>query len=500
MIAIAPETVSAIDRYAEDILHIPVYRLMKQAGHALALSVRAALPKGGTVLFLCGGGNNGGDGYAAAVELLRSGIRAIAADVTGRGQASEAGRAFLEEYRKEAGDPLDREAAIHRDADVLVDAILGTGARLPLGEELAGISAFIRAHRAYKIAADLPLGVDAAFGRVDPLAVTVDETVCFGFLKQGLFSYPARAFCGRITCRDIGLAQSEVITHFALSDRLTDKADIPALLPVRPVDSHKGTYGHLLMLCGSPRYRGAAILAATAAVRMGAGLVTLAAPEEVLAAAVTVCPEVICARMDTPKAEALLPLAEGKSAILIGPGVIADEALLSCLDALLKTEGCPLILDAGALGALAAYESVLLLKGAKRKVILTPHPGEFSRLVSLDTQRVQAERLPLALSFCAENPVTLVLKGAASIVAEGARFALNLTGSPSLAKGGSGDVLAGALASLIASGMPPYEAARLAVFLHGAAGERLCARYSPIGVRPADLADAMAEILGEVYR
>ena len=522
MIAISPDTVRKIDEYARDVLNISVKLLMGRAGDAVAEAARRHLPLGGTALILCGGGNNGGDGYAAALALRRMGLSAFAADVLGKGQAGEEGKDLLKEYSENERErlleiarnaPEEKRARLLKEADekarpltlaeaaamphaLLIDAVLGTGGRLPLREELLPVAKLISGSTAYKIAIDLPLGTDAESGRADPAAVRVDETVMLGFPKHGLHSYPARAYCGRLTLDPIGLDVPAVREHFALTDRLMSKEDAAALLPRRAANTHKGSFGHLLLLAGSPRYRGAALLAASAALRMGAGLVTLASAEEVLSAAAVRDPEVICAALPAP--EDTLVLTEKKTAILIGPGAGADEALLSRLRLLLSSEGAPLVIDADGLTVLASDAGRDLLREAKRKVILTPHPAEFARLLGKSTEEVQADRLLLARAFVREYPVTLVLKGAATVVSEGERFSINLTGGPSLAKGGSGDVLAGALASLLATGLSPYDAARLAVAVHGAAGDRLATEFSEHGVRPADLPDEMARILGEV--
>ena len=494
MIAISPKMTEVIDRFAEASLGIPTVRLMERAGLAVADHVAAVCPEGGRVLVLAGGGNNGGDGYAAALILAARGYRAVVCDVLSRGQRSEAGRHFLTEYERTIGTPITLEAAAAWPHDCLVDAILGTGATLPLSEALYPAAALIESSPAYKLAVDLPLGIDAESGCVDPHAVTVDETLMLGFPKHGLYSYPARGHVGRLTVADIGLDNAEVRALIGESERLTGLADIAALLPKRAANTHKGSYGHLLLLAGSPRYRGAALMAASAALRMGAGLCTLASCEEVLSAAAVTLPELIltplCDHSDIPS------LCEGKSAVLLGPGsgvgdVTAERAFL-----LLSTEGAPVLFDADAINVLASAEGREKLAEAKRRVILTPHPAEFARLIGADTATVQADRLALARRFAKEHPsVTLVLKGAATVIAEGDRFTVNVTGSPALAKGGSGDVLAGAIASLLATGLTPYDAARIGVCLHGAAGECMERRYSPLGVRPSDLPAAMAEAL-----
>ena len=501
MIAISPKLVPEIDRFATDALGIPVATLMERAGEAVASAAARHLTPGGCALILAGGGNNGGDGYAAALALLRLGHRAVVADVMGRGQSGEAGRAMLAAYRRAVGEPLTLEEAEGVPHEVLIDAVLGTGARLPLGEELLPVSRLIRASHAYKIAVDLPLGADAEEGRCDPLAVRVDETVMLGYRKRGLLSYPARTLVGEITVDDIGLDLPEVRDRFSLTDGATDLSDLCSLAPRRAANTHKGSFGHLLILAGSRRYRGAALLSTAAALRMGAGLVTLASDEEVLSAAAVSFPDAILTAAPADAAETLA-LSDGKGAVLAGPGSGVGEALLHRTLALLATPGAPLVLDADALTVLADEEGrgLLALRAAARPVVLTPHPLEFARLIGKSAPEVQAARLTLARRFTEEYPVTLVLKGAGTLVAEGGECNVNLTGGPSLAKGGSGDVLAGAIASLLAGGLAPMTAARLAVLLHGAAGDRLAEVLSPLGVRPYDLPEAMARVLSEAYR
>ena len=527
MIAVSPTMTKTIDETAELQLGIPTVELMRRAGLAVA---QAAAPHtvGGAALILAGCGNNGGDGYAAACALMRSGFRAVVIDVTGRGQRTPAGQHFMREYLRmdaerirRATEPLDaavaerkitleeraaRIAALKNPETMteastfchtcLIDAILGTGATLPVSEALHPAAELLAKSTAYKIAVDLPLGVDAEGGTVDPCAYTADETVVLGFPKHGLYSYPACTRVGRLTTCGIGLDTPALRALLPLPEGATDLSDIPAMIPARDPAGHKGSFGHLLMLCGSPRYRGAAMLSAEAALRMGAGLVTLASDDAVTAPAVTRMPELITERFAV--GDALAPLTARKTAILVGPGC-PPEGLMPLLTELILTEGAPLILDAGALGALAEAgdAGLALLRSPARPVVLTPHPAEMARILRITVEEVQAARLPIARRFAAEHRVTLVLKGARTVVAEGDRFAVNLTGGPALAKGGSGDVLAGAIASLIATGVTPYEAARLAVCLHGAAGDRLAERYSALGVRPSDLPAEMAALLAE---
>ena len=281
------------------------------------------------------------------------------------------------------------------------------------------------------------------------------------------------------------------------SARFSDAALAASLLPARPADGNKGAFGRALLFCGSEKYRGAACLAAEAALSGGAGLVEIASCESVVSLVLTRAPSVIGTAYVPSTRGAYLPLtlAEKATAILVGCGSGASERLCLSLYELLSTPGCPVALDADALNALSIMRegSLDVLKNAARPVVLTPHPLEFSRLSGLSLAEISADRVGVASRFAEEYGVTLVLKGAGTVIAApNGEVTVNTTGGPGLAKGGSGDALAGLLVSLLAQGIAPYSAAVLAVYLHGAAGDALSDEYSPYGVRPDDLPRVIA--------
>lgn len=507
MIAVSPSLIPKIDAYATDILGIPERELMERAGEAVAKEIAERLPTGSTVLFYCGGGNNGGDGYAAALALTRMGYRALAVDLFGLSQRTEAGKYYLEAYRAKIGEPLSAEEGEKTEADCLVDALFGTGGRLPLPEEAIPVAKRFEKSAALRVAVDIPLGVNGENGEVAPIVAPVDITVCLSYPKYGLYSYPAREFVGTIVSNGLALPQEPLLRHFSLTDTLSDDALLKKAFPPRKQNTHKGSYGHVLLLSGSPAYRGASILASLAAtaLRLGCGLVTLASCQAVTDAVLPAVPEAITKTilpLEEETSDTLLSLAEKKSAILIGPGCGASAALARHIYAFLRTEGAPLILDADALNSLSLdpTESKKRLVASKRQVIFTPHPQEFARMTGFDTKKVQAKRLSLARSFAQEIPGVLVLKGAATLVCEGERFLVNTTGSPALSKGGSGDVLAGAVAALVGQGVSPFTAAAAAVYLHGKAADNLSSLYSEYGVRPADLPNEMAKLLAGINK
>ena len=270
------------------------------------------------------------------------------------------------------------------------------------------------------------------------------------------------------------------------------------LLPQRPDNSNKGTFGKLLLLTGSEKYRGAAHLTLGAALRGGVGLVTFMGGRELCRELRARYPEAIY--VDTEDADPV-ELSHRHSATVIGCGSDKTDALLSTVRGLVLSEGTPLVLDADALNVIAASdEGAALFKRAKRPLILTPHPTEFSRLTGVPTEEIQASRLTYAQKFAREHGLILVLKGSGTIVTDGEQTYINTSGSSALAKGGSGDVLAGLIGALIASGMPLIEGVSLGVYLHGAAGDALAEDYSSFGVTPSDLPVAIAHQLAELER
>ncbi len=518
MIAVMPDDIQKVDAYAEQTLGIPTKHLMRRAGDALAKRVECAVPSRGFVVILAGPGNNGGDGYAAGVLLMQKGYRVLVVDLFARGQKTDAGKAFLAEYKalpealllsfseNETGagflDKDELQTYIYK-ADVIIDAVFGTGYAGELPPVAVTVLSMLqtRPKKSYLLAADVPLGVCSATGRVSPFAVFYNETVMLSYPKLGLYSYPARGYTGKLTVDDLGLPKEKVDAHFGFIHRAVDDGEVKEWLPRRAKNTHKGSYGQLGMLVGSQAYTGAAVLAVSGAMRTGVGLVRLFAEESLKAPLLSSAPELLfwgVSPLSTWSKKDARRFFEDKkvSAWLVGSGSFVSDGLAHCLEALLKTEGAPLVLDADAINtlALSKYRLLPLLKNAKREIVLTPHPLEFARLLQTTVDDVNGNRLSLATSFAKEYHVTLLLKGAASItVSRDGQVYVNTTGSSALSKGGSGDVLAGAVASFVAQGVPTAEAAALAAYLHGCAGDGLAGIYSEYGVMPSELAAAMAK-------
>ncbi len=278
----------------------------------------------------------------------------------------------------------------------------------------------------------------------------------------------------------------------SMANMQTTESYVKAHLPVRTANSHKGTYGRVLLLCGSGNMRGAAALAVLGALRMGAGLVTLASSREVIDALSAALYEALWLDRETPD---LLERSDAMQAIGIGCGMGQTEHTRQLVTALLSRAGAPLVIDADGINVL--HGRTRLLREAARSVILTPHPLEFSRLCGLPVEAIQSNREGIAKDFAAKYGVTLLLKGHGTVITDGENTFVNPTGSSALAKGGSGDVLCGMLCALLAQGASPLDAAVIAAYLHGEAGQRLAAEYSEYGVLPSDLPAAAAKLLRE---
>ena len=510
VILVHPSMIPEIDKYASETLGIPTATLMHRAGSAVARAVRSYAPKGTSVAIFAGKGNNGGDGYAAAVELFDE-YKVTVYDVFSVGQRTDEGKRFLKMYHDLGGTvvplTLDEKEVEHiSSSGCLVDAVFGTGYSGDLPEIARRlIELFATLHDTVKIAVDVPLGVNSELGTLttdNPYYATA--TVALGFVKVGLVSYPAGNYVGRLIIDNLGLQNERVLSRFSFDSYYTDSHIATETLPERASDSHKGSYGKLLMVAGSSTYLGAAHLSLEAALRSGVGYVTYLGEKAMCDSLVSKLPEAIY----TPVApeyitsDELAEIAQKHTAILIGSGIGTEhsDTLYAHLEKLLLTDGAPLILDADAINVLAKRRerSLELIRASLRKVVLTPHPLEFSRLSGIPTSEVQSNRLAVAKSFAKDNDCILVLKGAGTVITDGNENYINSTGSSALAKAGSGDVLAGCLAAFVASGVSPLRASALAAYLHGLAADSLSEELSEFGVIPSDLPREIARQIRKI--
>lgn len=494
---VTAEEMRALDRATIEDVGIPALTLMETAGRAVAQAVLRALGRQGHIAVVCGPGNNGGDGFVVARVLRDHAVDAVAYLAVPRTVVKGDAAAHLAILERAGGvvrmidtpAQLAEVAPAITGAEVCVDALFGIGPVRPIEGHLAQVVAAINGAR-HCIAVDVPSGMDSDTGFVGGACVEAHRTVAMAAHKIALVSAPGFARCGEIEICDIGIPLG-VIATATVHAGLVEEADVRGWLPKPRALDHKGTRGHALIIGGAPGMRGAGRLAATAALRAGAGLSTLAAhggddltaPDSVMTKAV---------------AGAIEKLLEGKAAVVIGCGLGQDDAARGWLREVLAA-GVPAVLDADALNMIA--DDPEALAKAAGPIVITPHPGEAARLLGITTKALEADRLAAARALAAKTHAVVVLKGARTIVCDGTlgddHCAINPTGGPALATGGSGDVLAGAIGGLLAQGLAAAEAARAGVFVHGLAGERL-ARVHGRGAISADLGTAIASVIAQL--
>jgi hydroxyethylthiazole kinase-like uncharacterized protein yjeF len=435
------------------------------------------------VLIICGKGNNGGDGLVMARLLHDDGADVTVMMLARRGELSaDTGLNYdrlpsvVSVVHAERGHWAEALGQLVGHADAVVDAIFGTGIVPPLKEAHADLIRALNDAGVPTVAVDIPSGVCGDDGKVDPVAVAADMTITVGLPKRGLLLRPGRDFTGDQIVVDIGFAPEICRAHTA-DHHCLQSEDYLALLPPRPTDSHKYQCGTVLVLAGSRAYGGAAHLAGLGALRSGAGLVTVAVPRCLEIPLRVGLPEALTVPLGQTDAGTLAPIDEDawqdlltrRDAVAVGPGLGADPEtdawVVECLDRL----HLPVVVDADALGAFARLGRTPHFGSSQ--VVLTPHAGELSRLVGLTSAEVQDQKLELLPRLAAQWEVTLLLKGSPTLIAtpEG-RLYFNPTGDDALARGGSGDVLTGLIAGLLAQGRTATEAALLGAYVHGKAG------------------------------
>lgn len=490
------------DRRTIEELGLPGVVLMECAGRAVveAIEERCGDLAPGPVAILCGKGNNGGDGLVVARHLLDRGWQVKVVLLADAAAIAGDARLNLEILRRLPADisvvtglaALEALLPELSASVLLVDALLGTGLATPVEGLYARAIDWINTHPSPVVAVDIPSGLDATSGCVLGAAVQADLTVTFAAAKLGEVIHPGVALCGELLVADIGIPQSLLAVEAC--GILLDADEVAPLLPPRPANGHKGSFGHLLLVAGSSGKSGAAAMAATAALRAGAGLVTVAAPQAtqtVLALKLTEAMTAPLAEVDGGLALAALDelqrLWRGKTVLAIGPGLGQGAETVALVRRLLREVPLPLVIDADGLNALAGDLAALQTRPCGT-TILTPHPGEMARLAGISVAEVEADRVGVARAFAETHGVIVVLKGARTVIAaaDGGIF-INPTGHAGLASGGSGDVLTGMIAGLLAQGAAPVAAACSGVWLHGRAADRLLPRSGTAGLLATDL-------------
>ncbi len=501
MILVSAAEMRRLDRLTIEKYGTPGYTLMQRAGRGATALLRQVFPRArrARVVICAGHGNNGGDGFVIGRELKAAGA-AVEVHLLGAaaGVKGDAARA-LAAYRRARGKIVECTAAADlkvlgerlTGAAVAVDAIFGTG----LKGEVKGIPRqaieLLNDSQTPVFAVDIPSGLDSDRGVPLGAAVRARATATFGFAKLGQVSYPGVDLVGRLGVIDIGIAP-QAVEEVRPAARLLEAMDAAALVPRRQAAAHKGDAGHLLVIAGGRGKTGAAMLAARAATRAGAGLVTLAGPasqQPILAGGVLEAMTELLPDEDGRLGfdeGALAQLCEGRDAVVFGPGVGTGPGADKTLAWLLDRLEVPLVLDADGLNC--AARDVSRLGRARGPVLVTPHPGEMARLLGSSTRQVQADRPGSARALAAAQRCTVVLKGARSLIAGAdGSLAVNPTGNPGMASGGMGDVLSGILGALLGQGLSPFDAACLGVYAHGLAADLATESIGPIGIIASDV-------------
>lgn len=499
------------DRITIEEIGLPGLVLMENASRAVAFQAMEVL--GGSVtekriVIYCGKGNNGGDGFAAARHLKNVGaeVEVILIGRTGdlKGDALVNCQLFekiggkITESSVESGIPDP-----YLQPDLIIDALLGTGFKGEVRDQYAQAIDEINKSFAPVIAVDMPSGVDADTGLAASHAVKAHTTVTFGLIKRGLLFSPGREHAGRVIVADIGIPP-EVVAKQNIQVNLVEEDDVQRQIPNRHPAAHKGDAGHVYILAGSPGLTGAAVLSANGAMRTGAGLVAVGVPRDLNPILEMKLDEAMSQPLPQTKSgnlaksalKEILPRLEWAHCVVIGPGLGRDPETGELIAELLKLIKKPLIIDADGLNLIA--DNPDMLDNLPPGTVLTPHPGEFKRLLGNRYDQI-LDRFDL-LSNCAQQwGATVVLKGAPTMTAlQDGTLYINSTGNPGMATGGSGDVLTGIIAGLVAQGVSPEAAAWAGVYIHGAAGDRAANAKGIHGMLAGDIVEHLSETIKDL--
>lgn len=499
------EQVRKIDRSTIEDYKIPGLVLMENAGRSVTELITKNYPNVHNIAIFCGTGNNGGDGFVIARHLISKGFNTTTF-ICGDEQKYRGDALLNYKSLKNIGTKiliLKEKPPHNLECDLIVDSIFGTG----LDREVEGfykhIIEFLNSCSAPILSVDIPSGLDANSGRLLGCCIKANTTVTFALPKIGTVIYPGVEYCG-------DLYVSNITTPGNLEDsinlELITAYDIRPLIHTRNKDTHKGTYGHLFILSGSPGKSGAATLSAIGAQRIGTGLVTVGVPESLN----PVIEEKLTEAMTEPLPEtkngllglsslkkALAVLSDKKTALAIGPGISTSKQTESFLLKLLSKCNMPVVIDADAITLIS--KNLNLLKNLKIPVILTPHPGEMARLIGKTNKEVQEERINISRDFSKKFGVYLVLKGARTIISTpSGKIFINPTGNPGMASGGMGDVLTGIIGGLLSQGYNAENSCKIGVFVHGLAGDIAFEEISDSGYLATEVAEYITKAIKNI--
>ncbi len=494
---VSEKTMSLIEEKAFASTGLPADLLMENAGRVVADCVEMGLSPKHLVTVVVGTGNNGGDGWVAARHLLARGVSVQVLDVSDKEVGSSSLVALNKDRAILAGVRRSSKFSFE-ESTVIVDALLGTGTKRSCSGSFArAIGAINRVKSSCRIVAvDLPSGIDASSGKKWGEAVIADETICLTLPKVGLLVHPGKAHAGEIKIGNIGLPQA--CSPISPEGQLLTSAGARSWLPKRASDGHKGDYGHVLVVGGGQGKTGATILAAKGAFGVGAGLVTVGCGAGGLSSVSSSCCEAmtICLAEDADGnfdagSHANILAEQGRwSTLLVGPGLGRRGASASFVQSLAANAGVPTVFDADALHAIAVEPECI--RARNELSILTPHPGEAAALLGTSIEDINSRRVESAREIASKYNAIVLLKGATSLIASSANPVwFNWSGGPILSTAGTGDVLAGVVAGLLAQGLGGLKSAVLGAYIHGICGDQLSQEVGSVGIRAGKLAESI---------
>lgn len=483
-------------------------RMMENAGAACARNIRTEAEKessrGRNVAIVCGKGNNGGDGFVVARKLTENGYKVCVIMAMGYPSSQEATYMYklvLDMMIPTIWYDADKAKAVQtiRNADIVVDAVFGFSFYGNVSEDMKQLLREMSASKGLKFAIDVPSGVYCDSGHNDPDCFKADYTIAISALKPAHIIHPAADCCGDIIIANIGIPEE---SYNLVKDSLYthNRFEVSNLFKPRASTAHKGTFGHLLVICGSKGMVGAPVLAGSAALRSGAGLVTVAFPESAYIPVSSKLTETLMmplkendeGTLSKDCIEKLIPSLDKYSAIVIGCGLGVNEDTAAVLKAVISAAKVPVIIDADGINIIS--QDISILQNASCDIILTPHPKEMSRLCGTRVELIESDRVSCAREFTQNHGVYLALKGSNTVVTEpySNKVYVNASGNSGLSKGGSGDVLAGLMGGFVAQGLPVTDAVTAAVYIHGYTAEALSEKMSKSGMLPSDLVNELA--------
>lgn len=559
MQTVSPEQMKYIEKRSAE-LGVSEAELMENAGSALADFIdeycrnASELPtERKSIVFLAGSGNNGGDCFVAANKLVYRGYDITVINLCGKPQTPLAAAAFdklpddhikiIKAYRSEnvkaaieaaeldymtlsqesdldalsekkeltplekimvkEKQRLERILRALNGAYVIVDGVFGTGFHGQMDEEI--VSVLNGGSSAFRIAADVPSGGNCRTGTISEGTFRADATIAFGALKNGMTQYPLKKYCGKITVVNIGIPEEayEIPEDERRYKRISSSTTLGGFPQEREEDAHKGDFGNVLVIGGSSSMRGAAALASLGALKSGVGRVTLASVEKCIDTVSVLAPEATYIELDSDDYGFMLfdsskkvieRAMENADAVLIGCGMGITSDTVELTRFVAEKAKCPVVIDADGINCIVSDIDILLKK--KTDIILTPHAAEMARLIDCEVSEVAEDRFGAAEKYAEKYGVTVVLKGAGTVVADSSVTAVNPTGNPGMSKGGSGDVLAGIIASFIAQGYSPFDASCAGAYVHGLAGDIAAEKIGHEAMLPRDIIDSLSDSFG----